>query len=104
MAESSLNFTMTGIGQNQLQTEAKRCKNLLLAQKKLLVEKITRCKEIIRQLHLSEDSGLSITDLALEIGSKIRADLGATFLRNFSTNNFFSANNKCLHLIASVRN
>ena len=34
---------------------------------------------MIRQFHLSEDSGLSITNIALEIGpaySKIRADLG----------------------------
>ena len=58
MAESSLNLTMTESGQNQLRTEATRCRNLLLAQKKLLVEKIMRCKEIIRQFHLSEESGL----------------------------------------------
>ena len=35
---------------------------------------------MIRKFHLSEDSGLSITEIALEIGpaySKIRADLGA---------------------------
>ena len=58
MAESSLNLTMTERGQNHLRTEAAKCNNLLLAQKKLLTEKITRCKEIIRQFHLSEDSGL----------------------------------------------
>ena len=79
MAESSLNLTMTERGQNHQRTEAAKCNNLLLAQKKLLTEKITRCKEMIRHFHLSEDSGLSITDIALEIGpaySKIRADLG----------------------------
>ena len=46
--------------------------------KKLITERITRCKEIIRQFHLSEDCGLSITKIALEIDpaySKIRADL-----------------------------
>ena len=78
MAESSLNLTMTGRGQNQLRTEATRCKNLLLAQKKLLVEKLMRCKEMIRQFHLTEENGLSTTVIALEIGpaySKIRADL-----------------------------
>ena len=58
MAESSL-MTMTERGQNQLKTEATTCKNLLLAQKKLLMEKVTRFKEIIRQFHLTEENGLS---------------------------------------------
>ena len=79
MAESSLNLTMTERSQNLLRIEAAKCNNLLLTQKKLITEKITRCKEMIRQFHLSEDSGLSITNIALEIDpaySKIRADLG----------------------------
>ena len=58
MAEGCLNLTMTESGQNHLRIEATKCNNLLLAQKKLLVEKITRCKEMIRLLNLSEDSGL----------------------------------------------
>ena len=68
LAESSLNLMVTESGQNHLRIEATKCNNLLLAQKKLLIEKITRCKEMISQLHLSEDSGLLITDIALEIG------------------------------------
>ena len=70
---------MTERSQNLLRIEAAKCNNLLLTQKKLITEKITRCKEMIRQFHLSEDSGLSITNIAQEINptySKIRADLG----------------------------
>ena len=77
MAESSL-MTMTERGQNQLKTEATTCKNLLLAQKKLLMGKVTRFKEIIRQFHLTEENGLSTKHISLEIGpaySKLRTDL-----------------------------
>ena len=79
MAESSLNLTMTERSQNLLRIEAAKCNNLLLTQKKLITEKITRCKEMIRQFHLSEDSGLSITNIAQEIDPtyrNIRVDLG----------------------------
>ena len=58
MTESSL-MTMTERGQNQLKTEAMTCENLLLAHKKLLMGKVTRFKEIIRQFHLTEENGLS---------------------------------------------
>jgi len=79
MAESSLNLTMTERSQNLLRIEAAKCNNLLFTQKKLITEKITRCKEMIRQFHLSEDCGVSITNIAQEIDPtyrNIRADLG----------------------------
>ena len=79
MTESSLNLTMTERSQNLLRIEAAKCNNLLTTQKKLITEKITRCKEMIRQFHLSEGGGLSITNIAQEIDQtyrKLRADLG----------------------------
>ena len=79
MAESSLNLTMTERSKNLLRIEVAKCNNLFLTKKKLITEKITRCKEMIRQFHLSEDCGLSITNIAQEIDPtyrNIRADLG----------------------------
>ena len=70
---------MAEMSQNLLKIEAARCNNLLTTQKKLITEKMSRCKELIRQFHLEKDCGLSITSISQEIDStyrRTRVDLG----------------------------
>ena len=70
---------MAEMSQNLLKTEAARFNNLLRIQKILITEKMSRCKEMIKQFHLKEDCGLSITNISQEIDStyrNIRVDLG----------------------------
>ena len=79
MAESSQHLTMTERSKNLLKIEAAKCNNLLTTQKKLITDKMSRCKERIQRFHLKEDYGLSITNIAQEIDStyrNIRVDLG----------------------------
>ena len=48
MAESSLNLTMTERSQNLLKIEADKCNNSLPTQKKMITDKMLRCKEMIK--------------------------------------------------------
>ena len=70
---------MAEMSQHLLKIEAARCNNLLTTQKKMITEKMSRCKELIRQLYQEKDCGLSITSISQEINStyrRTRVDLG----------------------------